>query len=114
METVDDARMAFRFTKPHDLEARLERLAVEWDLDRASALILAALGLLTVPLARFRGGWIVPAALQALALLRFAGFGPDPIGRLLRPFGFRPRAAIEAEAGVVRSLHAQHARGDLR
>jgi len=112
MESVDDFRLALRHTSLQDLEDRLARLAVEWDLDRASALVLAALGLLALPLARWRGGWIAPAALQALALLRLIGLGPNPLARLLAPIGFRPRAAIDAEIGVAREMRHAPDGGD--
>jgi hypothetical protein len=87
-----------------EIEARMERLGDEWDLDRvmqgaAGAAILAGMLLARVD----RRFLMVPAAAGAM-LLQHALQGWCPAVPLLRRMGFRTRPEIHAEQITLRRM----------
>ena len=104
-----EQNVAFFRANPQGIEARIDELAQEWDVDRVLNVAAAAGSLAGVWFSLTRGRlWLVlPLALSAGAL-HHALTAQSPAVDLVRRLGFRTREEIEEE---MMSLFALENRG---
>jgi hypothetical protein len=102
-------RLAYYAEHPHEIEARLEELAREWDIERAIEANAASLAFAGVVLGAFadRRWLFLPGAVTAF-LLQHAVQGWCPPVPVLRRLGFRTAHEIERERYALKAL-----RGDF-
>ena len=90
------------------IEARLEDLKQEWDIERAIEANAATVALIGVILGAFFSPWflLLPAAV-CVFLLQHALQGWCPPVPMLRRLGYRTQPEIEAERLALRRMSAQ-------
>jgi hypothetical protein len=87
------------------VEARLEALKQEWDIERAIEANAAAIALVGVILGAFASPWfLILPALVCIFLLQHALQGWCPPVPILRRLGFRTQPEIEAERLALRRM----------
>jgi hypothetical protein len=105
-----EQRLLYYVDHPNQIQARLDALEREWDIERALEAHAAALALTgtALGLTVSRKLLLVPGVAAAL-LLQHAVQGWCPAASLLRRMGVRTRGEIETERDALRIL-----RGDFR
>lgn len=90
------------------IEARLEDLKQEWDIERAIEANAATIALVGILLGAFFSPWflLLPAAV-CIFLLQHALQGWCPPVPILRRLGFRTQPEIEAERLALRRMSAR-------
>jgi hypothetical protein len=90
------------------VEARLEDLKQEWDIERAIEANAASIALIGVILGAFASPWflLLPAAV-CIFLLQHALQGWCPPVPILRRLGFRTQPEIEAERLALRRMSSR-------
>jgi hypothetical protein len=103
--TIDNLAR-FRDAPRAAVDARLEALKQEWDIERAIEANAAGIALIGVILGAFVSPWflVLPAAV-CLFLLQHALQGWCPPVPILRRLGFRTQPEIEAERLALRRMH---------
>jgi hypothetical protein len=100
---------AYGYDGPEQIEARLEELAKEWDLERALETNAATLALSGVLLGAFHDKrWFILPGIVTTFLLQHGLQGWCPPLPLLRKIGLRTRKEIDEERYALKAL-----RGDF-
>jgi hypothetical protein len=96
----------YRDASPAAVDARLEALKQEWDIERAIEANAAGIALLGVVLGAFVSPWfLLLSAAVCVFLLQHALQGWCPPVPVLRRLGFRTQPEIEAERLALRRMH---------
>lgn len=104
-----EANLAYYSTRLDRIEARLDELEREWDIERALEANAAAISLFGIAAASRDRRWLLLPLTVASFLLQHALQGWCPPVPVLRRLGFRTASEIEAER-----IGLRQARGDFR
>jgi hypothetical protein len=103
-----EARVYYFAQTPEQINARLEELDAEWDVERVVAANAAGLSLFGILMGRRRRRWLVLPFAAAGFLLQYAIRGWCPSVPILRKLGLRTAREINDERHALRIL-----RGDF-